>query len=428
MLATYAYDTLGRLTQTQDGTTGTPIETYAYDATGNRTALTTATGVANYTYPASSHRLTAVDGDARGHDAAGNTTSIGSKAFTYNDGNRMNAVKQGNAVLESYAYNHRGERVLRTPAGGTAQITLYDEAGQWLGNYSASGDAQQQAIWLDNYPVALINVPAAGVPELAYIQPDHLGTPRVVIDPVRDVAIWEWSNKSEVFGDQIPSADPDGDGAAFELALRFPGQQATDASGMFYNYQREYDPTVGRYSQSDPIGLAGGIARYVYVDSAPIVATDAAGLRKSLAILSASEQGGMPLLGDNPFGHIALATGSGLYSYGTAHNYGSSARDYIQSQVANRNVEIVEFETSLSQELMMERVMRSHSSREYDVKSNNCATAVADSLISINAIKNRSILPGRVFQDAYLIEGAKYHFIPKGGVIPSSLSGVINGE
>ena len=55
---------------------------------------------------------------------------------------------------------------------------------------------------------------------------------------MRDVAIWDWSNKSEVFGNQIPSADPDGDGVAFELALRFPGQQATDASGLFYNYQR----------------------------------------------------------------------------------------------------------------------------------------------------------------------------------------------
>ncbi len=149
----------------------------------------------------------------------------------------MNAVKQGNSVLESYAHNHRGERVLRTPAGGAAQITLYDEAGQWMGNYSATGQAQQQAIWLDSW-VALINVPATGVPELAHVQPDHLGTPRVVIDPERDVAIWDWSNKSEVFVNQIPSADPDGDGVAFELALRFPGQQATDASGLFYNYQR----------------------------------------------------------------------------------------------------------------------------------------------------------------------------------------------
>ena len=170
----------------------------------------------------------------------------------------MNAVKQGNAVQESYAYNHRGERVLRTPDGGAAQIALYDEAGQWLGNYSATGQVQQQAIWLDNYPVALINLPSSGLPELAYVQPDHLGTPRVVIDPVRDVAIWEWSNKSEVFGDQAPINDVDSDGVTFRLALRFPGQQATDASGLFYNYQREYDPAVGRYSQSDPIGLNGG--------------------------------------------------------------------------------------------------------------------------------------------------------------------------
>ncbi|MGZ0028132.1 RHS repeat domain-containing protein, partial [Stenotrophomonas sp. S4] len=262
----------------QDGATGTPIETYAYDATGNRTALTTAAGTASYTYPATSHRLTAVDGEARTHDAAGNTTSIGSKTFTYNDANRMNAVKQGNAVLESYAYNHRGERVLRTPTGGATQITLYDEAGQWLGNYSATGQAQQQAIWLDNYPVALINVPATGVPELAYVQPDHLGTPRVVIDPVRNVSIWEWSNKSEVFGNQIASADPDGDGVAFELALRFPGQQATSASGLFYNYQREYDPAAGRYSQSDPLGIAGGLATYAYAWANPVIDFDNLGL------------------------------------------------------------------------------------------------------------------------------------------------------
>lgn len=278
MLAKYAYDTLGRLTQTQDGATGTPIETYAYDATGNRTALTTSAGTASYTYPATSHRLTAVDGEARNHDAVGNTTSIGGKTFIYNDANRMNAVKQGNAVLESYGYNHRGERVLRTPAGGAAQIALYNEAGQWLGNYSATGQAQQQAIWLDNYPVALINVPSTGVPELAYVQSDHLGTPRVVIDPVRDVAIWEWSNKSEVFGNQIPSADPDGDGVVFELALRFPGRQATDASGLFYNYQREYDPAVGRYSQSDPIGLAAGPNTFGYVMGNPMSWIDPEGL------------------------------------------------------------------------------------------------------------------------------------------------------
>ncbi len=64
---------------------------------------------------------------------------------------------------------------------------------------------------------------------------------------------------------------------AFELALRFPGQ-VTDASGLFYNYQREYESRVGRYTQSDPIGLIGGISTFTYVGSNPQLATDPEGL------------------------------------------------------------------------------------------------------------------------------------------------------
>ena len=121
-------------------------------------------------------------------------------------------------------------------------------------------------------------MPASGALKVAYIQPDHLGTPRVVIDTVRNLSIWEWSSKSEVSGNQAPNGDPDGDGVVFELALRFPGQQATDASGLFYNYQQEYDPAVGRYSQNDPIGLAGGISTYAYVDGKPLTLVDQYGL------------------------------------------------------------------------------------------------------------------------------------------------------
>lgn len=54
-------------------------------------ALTTSAGTAGYTYPASSHRLTAVDGEAGSHDGTGNTTSVDSNAFAYNYAKRMNA-------------------------------------------------------------------------------------------------------------------------------------------------------------------------------------------------------------------------------------------------------------------------------------------------------------------------------------------------
>jgi len=90
-----------------------------------------------------------------------------------------------------------------------------------------------------------------------------------------------------------PNVDPDGDGVAFELALRFPGQQATDASGLFHTYRREYDPAVGWYSQSDPIGLrGGGISAYAYIDSNPTIAADPKRLTKKNACVAASIAGG----------------------------------------------------------------------------------------------------------------------------------------
>ena len=241
--------------------------------------MTSDAGTQVYTYAPGSHRLTHVGGEARGHDAAGNTTSIGSREYAYSDANRLRQAKQGGAVLETYLYNHRGERIQRETTGSSAQLTVYDEAGQWLGNYSSTGQVMQQAIWLDNYPVALINAPAAGVPEVAYIQPDHLGTPRVVIDPVRNLSIWEWSSKSEVFGNQAPNSDPDGDGVAFELALRFPGHEFDSSSSLNYNGYRYYDSDTGRYVSPDPLGLLGDITLYAYAKSNPTGWVDPDGMQ-----------------------------------------------------------------------------------------------------------------------------------------------------
>ncbi len=279
--ATLDYDGLDRLKAFRDGTTGDPIEQYVYDATGNRRALIRMGGAPEPNlYETTSHRLVDRDGEGRLYDAAGNTTQIGlARSYGYNAAGRLaQATSEVSAIPTYYRYSGKGERVRRFSVG-TDVTTVYDEAGQWLGDYDDTGAPIQQVIWLDSLPVGVI-AEVSGAPLLHYIQPDHLGTPRAVIDPVRDVAVWRWDLKGEAFGGSAPDLDPDNDGTGFVFDMRFPGQRYDRGSGLNYNYFRDYDPKTGRYVQSDPIGLDGGVSTYAYVGGDPISFVDRLGLEK----------------------------------------------------------------------------------------------------------------------------------------------------
>jgi RHS repeat-associated protein len=60
-----------------------------------------------------------------------------------------------------------------------------------------------------------------------------------------------------------------------------PGQYFDAETGLHQNWHRDYDPSIGRYLQSDPIGLRAGLNTYSYVDSDPFGFSDFDGLRKS---------------------------------------------------------------------------------------------------------------------------------------------------
>jgi RHS repeat-associated protein len=269
----YGYDALGRLTETRDAPTQAIIDQYAYDKTGNRTSYTDSLGTKAYAYPATSHRLSSVAGENRSYDAVGNTLSIGTaREFDYNDAGRMSRVRNGGVVAMEYAYNGLGEQVAKGHEDSQI-VSMYLNLGQWLGDYDVNGEVAQQIVWMDGAPVGVI-----ANDELYYVEMDHLGTARAVIDAYQDQPIWLWDLKGGVFGESPPDEDPDSDGTSFKLAMRFPGQRFDEESGLHQNVFRDYDSLVGRYSQSDPIGLNGGVSTYGYVHGNPLASMDPLGL------------------------------------------------------------------------------------------------------------------------------------------------------
>ena len=58
---------------------------------------------------------------------------------------------------------------------------------------------------------------------------------------------------------------------------RFPGQWAQSESALFYNWHRHYDPSIGRYTQPDPLGFVDGPSVYAYAGNNPMANVDPTG-------------------------------------------------------------------------------------------------------------------------------------------------------
>jgi RHS repeat-associated protein len=275
----YGYDGLDRLRSVSES--GVEVEGYTHDANGNRLTRRNGAATSAYAYSPTSHRLLNVGGQGqRTYDAAGNTAAIASvtpRAFTHDDRNRLREVRVGGVLQRTYLYNARGERVLRTsPPGGAPTLQfLYDDAGRLLGEYQANGARVAEYVWIDDLLVAVLKAHDGSTYQ--FVETDALGTPRAVVHPSANATIWRWDLTTTAFGEHAPNADPDGNGLAYPFNLRHPGQYA-DGVGFNYNVFRDYDPSTGRYLQSDPIGLRGGMNSYTYVGGNPMLLIDPLGL------------------------------------------------------------------------------------------------------------------------------------------------------
>ena len=120
---------------------------------------------------------------------------------------------------------------------------------------------------------AAVNV-TVGAASIFFVHTDHLNTPRLITNNVGQ-AVWTWNN-DDPFGANVPNENPSALGD-FTCNLRLPGQYFDKETNLHYNYFRDYDAGIGRYVQSDPIGLLGGRNVYLYVEN-PLSAIDPLGL------------------------------------------------------------------------------------------------------------------------------------------------------
>jgi len=277
----YQYDNLDRLTLDQTGNPVAGSLQYTYDAVGNRQTSQSASGAVTLTMQSTTNRLDHIVGAVDPGVFAG----AGAVNFTYNNANRLIQIQADGVTVASYLINALGQRLQKSSTGTVTQF-FYDEAGHLIGEYDASGNLVEETIWLEDLPVATLRPTGTGNPTpvaIFYVHPDHLGAPRAVTRPSDSAFVWRWDN-TDPFGGNAPNENPSGLGA-FKYNLRFPGQYYDAEIGTHYNYFRDYDPSLGRYVESDPIGLEGGLNTYLYSRASPLQYTDPTGHISGAAIV-----------------------------------------------------------------------------------------------------------------------------------------------
>jgi RHS repeat-associated protein len=132
--------------------------------------------------------------------------------------------------------------------------------GHLIAEATDIGQTVREYVWLDDMPLAVIADVDTMSPKLWHVHADQLDRPLKMTDGTEAVV---WDAVYRPFGEVVSIT---GSGSN---NLRFPGQYFLIESGLHYNWHRHYDPTIGRYLQTDPLGFVDGPSVYAYARSAP---------------------------------------------------------------------------------------------------------------------------------------------------------------
>lgn len=259
----YTYDQIYQLTQTTQG--GNSVESYTYDAVGNRLSSLNASP---YVYN-SSNELTSDPSASFTYDSNGNPltkmTSAGTTSYTWDFDNRLVSVTlPNNGGSVSFKYDPQGRRIQKSSASGTTNYVYdgvnlleeVDSSGNVLARYT-------QGLGTDE-PAAMVR---AGTTN--FYEADGLGSVTSLSNSSGAItATYTYDSFGNLTGSSGSITNP----------LRYTAREFDTETGLSYYRARYYEPTTGRLLNEDPIRFTGGINFYAYVHNSPLDLNDPSGL------------------------------------------------------------------------------------------------------------------------------------------------------
>ncbi|MED9608449.1 RHS repeat-associated core domain-containing protein, partial [Escherichia marmotae] len=275
----YFYDTTGHITACRSEDEGY-LASWQYDAAGNllgRRAGERATAE-NSVVPF--NRLLSYRGVHYRYDEHGRTVEkqgrSGTQSYRYDAEHRMVEVTTVRGTYR-YVYDALGRRTEKqhiSPDGKPYNRTKFLWDGMRLAQESRPEGISRLYIYSDQgsyEPLARVDKAGKEGPNrILYFHTDVNGAPEEMTDSDGKIV---WETGYQVWGNTIQEKDH----GRVEQNLRYQGQYLDRETGLHYNLHRYYDPDVGRFIVTDPIGLAGGINLYQYAPN-PLSWVDPFGL------------------------------------------------------------------------------------------------------------------------------------------------------
>jgi len=212
------------------------------------------------------NKLTSTANGTYTYDNNGNllskTDSLGTTTFTWNEENQLTQVSLPGGLTVNYKYDGLGRHIQRITNAGADERYVYDGHNVLL---DLNADWSVATTYLSDLGLDNKLRQTSSTTGISYYLTDHLGSTAGLTDasgsPIEQV-------NYDSFGNGTSSA---------RTRYGYTGRERDPDTGLFYYRARWYDPQQGRFVSEDPIGLAGGINLFAYVENSPLLFSDPSG-------------------------------------------------------------------------------------------------------------------------------------------------------